>query len=454
MLTRVGIVGRPNVGKSTFFNCLLGRTRAIVGDFAGVTRDYKEELLDLKNFQIQLVDTAGLKSSLITAQEKMINKHTLDLMNQLDIFLFVIDGREGVTIEDKEIFQVCRKLNKFIILIINKIETTAIEQRFLQEDTSFFGVPNFIFVSSEHRLGIEDVINALMDVCQKNNFKSVIKDNLDNDKKPINIAVVGRPNVGKSTLINSIVKQQRFVTGPEAGLTRDSNFVFFNWNNDLFKIYDTAGARKKRKIYSFLEKESVKETLRAIKFAHIVILVLEPDELLNAQDQKLASLCEREGRAIVFVVNKSDQILNKKIVDQKLKDTIQKSLPQFKGAYITYISALKSIGLDKIRENVMKSYSNWNFKQSTSNLNAWLKQKMEKHAPPTNSEKRRIKLKYIVQSNSRPPTIKIFTSHNGIVSKSYKRYLENSLREDFELFGSPIRIIFKSGNNPFTVSKH
>jgi len=454
LLTRVGIVGRPNVGKSTFFNCLLGRTRAIVGDFAGVTRDYKEELLDLKNFQIQLVDTAGLKSSLITAQEKMINKHTLDLMNQLDIFLFVIDGREGVTIEDKEIFQVCRKLNKFIILIINKIETTAIEQRFLQEDTSFFGVPNFIFVSSEHRLGIEDVINALMDVCQKNNFKSVIKDNLDNDKKPINIAVVGRPNVGKSTLINSIVKQQRFVTGPEAGLTRDSNFVFFNWNNDLFKIYDTAGARKKRKIYSFLEKESVKETLRAIKFAHIVILVLEPDELLNAQDQKLASLCEREGRAIVFVVNKSDQILNKKIVDQKLKDTIQKSLPQFKGAYITYISALKSIGLDKIRENVMKSYSNWNFKQSTSNLNAWLKQKMERHAPPTNSEKRRIKLKYIVQSNSRPPTIKIFTSHNGIVSKSYKRYLENSLREDFELFGSPIRIIFKSGNNPFTVSKH
>ena len=454
MFTRVGIVGRPNVGKSTLFNCLLGRTRAIVGDFAGVTRDYKEELLDLKNFQIQLVDTAGLKSSLITAQDKMINKHTLDLMNQLDIFLFVIDGREGVTVEDKEIFQVCRKLNKFTILIINKVETTAIEQRFLQEDTSFFGVPNFIFVSSEHRLGIEDVINALMDVCQKNNFKSVIKDNLDNDKKPINIAVVGRPNVGKSTLINSIVKQQRFVTGPEAGLTRDSNFVFFNWNNDLFKIYDTAGARKKRKIYSFLEKESVKETLRAIKFAHIVILVLEPDELLNAQDQKLASLCEREGRAIVFVVNKSDQILNKKIVDQKLKDTIQKSLPQFKGAYITYISALKSIGLDKIRENVMKSYSNWNFKQSTSNLNAWLKQKMEKHAPPTNSEKRRIKLKYIVQSNSRPPTIKIFTSHNGIVSKSYKRYLENSLREDFELLGTPIRIIFKSGNNPFTVSKH
>ena len=273
-------------------------------------------------------------------------------------------------------------------------------------------------------------------------------------KKPINIAIVGRPNVGKSTLVNSIVKQQRFVTGPEAGLTRDSNFVIFNWDNDFFKIYDTAGARKKRKIYDLLEKESVKETLRAIKFAQVVILVLEPDELLNAQDQKLASLCEREGRAIVFVVNKSDKIIDKKFVDQKLKKSMQKSLPQFKGAYVSYTSGLKSIGLDKLRENVMKTYSNWNFKQTTSNLNTWLKEKLEKHAPPTNSEKRRIKLKYIVQSNSRPPTIKIFTSHNGIVSKSYKRYLENSFREDFELLGTPIRIIFKSGDNPFALSKH
>ena len=453
MFKRAGIVGRPNVGKSTFFNCLLGRTRAIVGDFAGVTRDYKEELLDLKNFQIQLIDTAGLKSSLITPQDKMINRHTLNLINQLDIILFVLDGREGVTIEDREIFQECRKLNKLTLLIVNKVETTTIEQRFLQEDTNFFGLANLFFVSSEHRIGIENVMSALLDICKENKFNSVPRDDIDHEKKPINIAIVGRPNVGKSTLVNSIIKQQRFVTGPEAGLTRDSNFVFFNWDNDLFKIYDTAGARKKRKIDNFLEKESVKETLRAVKFAHIVILVLEPNELLNAQDQKLASLCEREGRAIVFVVNKSDQILDKKTVDQKLKGIIQKSLPQFKGAYVTFISALKSIGLDKVRESVMKSYSNWNFRQSTSNLNAWLKEKIEKHAPPTNSEKRRIKLKYIVQSNSRPPTIKIFTSHNGIVSKSYKRYLENSLREDFELLSTPIRIIFKSGDNPFTVSK-
>ena len=453
MFTRAGIVGRPNVGKSTFFNSLLGRTRAIVGDFAGVTRDYKEELLELKNFQIQLVDTAGLKSSLITSQDKMINSHTLNLINQLDIILFVVDGREGVTIEDKEIFQVCRKLNKLTILVVNKVETTAVEKKFLQEDTNFFGLANIICVSSEHRIGIDNVINALFDLCQEHKLGSKEKNIIDHEKKPINIAIVGRPNVGKSTLVNSIIKQQRFVTGPEAGLTRDTNFVFFNWDNDFFKIYDTAGARKKRKIDNFLEKESVKETLRAIKFAQVVILVLEPDELLNAQDQKLASLCEREGRAIVFVVNKSDKILDRKFVDQKLKDSIQKSLPQFKGAYITYISALNSIGLDKIRVNVMKSYSNWNFKQSTSNLNAWLKDKMEKHAPPTNSEKRRIKLKYIVQSNSRPPTIKIFTSHNGIVSKSYKRYLENSFKEDFELLGTPIRIIFKSGDNPFTVSK-
>jgi len=454
LFTRAGIVGRPNVGKSTLFNCLLGRNRAIVGDFAGVTRDYKEELLDLKNFQIQLVDTAGLKSSLITEQEQTINRHTLNLIDQLDIILFVIDGREGVTLEDKEIFQACRKLNKLTILVVNKVETTSIEKRFLQEDVNFFGLINIIFVSSEHRIGVENVLNALVDICQENELELISKEQKNNEKKSINIAIVGRPNVGKSTLVNAIIKQQRFVTGPQAGLTRDSNFVFFNWGNNFFKIYDTAGARKKRKIDNFLEKESVKETLRAIKFAEIVIIVLEPDELLNAQDQKLASLCEREGRAIVFVVNKSDKILDKRFVDEKLKKTISKSLPQFKGACISYISGLRSEGLDKLRENVMKAYSNWNFRQSTSNLNTWLKEKLDKHAPPTNSEKRRIKLKYIVQSNSRPPTIKIFTSHNGIVSKSYKRYLENSFREDFELLGTPIRIIFKSGDNPFTFSKH
>ena len=454
MFTRAGIVGRPNVGKSTLFNCLLRRNRAIVGDFAGVTRDYKEELLDLKNFQIQLIDTAGLKSSLITEQEQTINRHTLNLIDQLDIILFVIDGREGVTLEDKEIFQACRKLNKLTILVVNKVETTSIEKSFLQEDVNFFGLINIIFVSSEHRIGVENVLNALVDICQENELELIRKEQKSNEKKSINIAIVGRPNVGKSTLVNAIIKQQRFVTGPLAGLTRDSNFVFFNWGNNFFKIYDTAGARKKRKIDNFLEKESVKETLRAIKFAEIVIIVLEPDELLNAQDQKLASLCEREGRAIVFVVNKSDKILDKRFVDEKLKKTISKSLPQFKGACISYISGLRSEGLDKLRENVMKAYSNWNFRQSTSNLNTWLKEKLDKHAPPTNSEKRRIKLKYIVQSNSRPPTIKIFTSHNGIVSKSYKRYLENSFREDFELLGTPIRIIFKSGDNPFTFSKH
>ncbi len=454
MFTRAGIVGRPNVGKSTLFNCLLGRPRAIVGDFAGVTRDYKEELLVLKNYQIKLIDTAGLKSSLITDQDKMINRHTLNVIKQLDIIIFVLDGREGLTLEDREIFQVCRKLSKITILVVNKVETIAIEQSFLQEDTSFFGITNIIFISSEHRIGIENVINALVGICKKNGSISLEKEDIDQKKMPINIALVGRPNVGKSTLINSIIKQQRFITGPEAGLTRDSNFVLFNWDNDFYKIYDTAGARKKRKIDNYLEKESVKETLRAIRFAQIVILVLEPEELLNAQDQKLASLCEREGRAIVFAVNKSDKILDIKAVDQQLNSTIKKSLPQFKGVYVNYISALKSTGFNKLHENIMKTYSNWNFRQSTSNLNTWLKQKIDNHAPPTNSEKRRIKLKYIVQSNSRPPTIKIFTSHNGIVSKAYKRYLENSFREDFKLLGTPIRIIFKSGDNPFTFGKY
>ena len=221
--------------------------------------------------------------------------------------------------------------------------------------------------------------------------------------------------------------------------------MLFNWDNDLFKIYDTAGARKKRKIDSYLEKESVKETLRAIKFAQIVILVLEPEELLNAQDQKLASLCERE-ESYVFAMNKSDKILDRRAVDQKLHSTIKKSLPQCKEVNVNYISALESTGFDRLRKNIMKTYSNWNFRLSTSNLNIWLKEKMDKHVPPTNKEKRRIKLKYIVQSNSRPPTIKIFTSHNGVVSKFTKGILK-LVQEDFQLLGTPIRIIFKSGRS-------
>ena len=193
--------------------------------------------------------------------------------------------------------------------------------------------------------------------------------------------------------------------------------------------------------------------MRAIRFAAVVILVLDPDNILNIQDQKLASLCEREGRAVVFVVNKADTITNKNSIDKNLKLSIKKSLPQYKGAYITYTSGLDGIGFDELQKNVMATYEKWNFKQSTAILNTWLKEKLEKHAPPMNKGRRRIKLKYIVQSNSRPPTLKIFTSHNGIVSNSYKKYLENSFREDFKLLGIPIRIIFKSGENPFSFSK-
>ena len=405
---------------------MIGHAKAIVGDLAGVTRDYKEELLELKSVQVQLIDTAGLKSTPVKAQDKKIIENTLKIIRRIDIILFVVDGRVGVTLEDKELFQYCRKLNKPTLLIINKVETPKIEKNAL-EDTHYFGSVNVIYVSAEHRLGLQNLMSTLEKVCNENDFKFTKNGNIISEKKPINLAVVGRPNVGKSTLINSIIKQERFVTGPESGLTRDSNFVFFKWNDDFFKIYDTAGARKKRKIDNFLEKASVRETLRAINFAHIVILVLEPDDLLNSQDLKLASLCEREGRAIIFAVNKIDRVLDRNAVDKQLKLTIEKSLPKFKGTHISFVSGLKRTGLSELHEHVMKAYANWNFKQATSVLNTWLSEKLDKHAPPMNRERKRIKLKYIVQSNSRPPTIKIFTSHNGVVSKSYKKYLENAL---------------------------
>ncbi|MDC3068014.1 ribosome biogenesis GTPase Der [Paracoccaceae bacterium] len=452
MFIRAGIIGRPNVGKSTLFNSLVGGSRALVGNFAGVTRDYKEEVLDLRDYKLILTDTAGLKSSLVNDQEKKLNSYTKDLIDTLDIILFIIDGREGVTIEDKEIFYYVRKLNKPTVLVVNKVETKLVEQN-CTKDIYSFGLKEPIYVSGEHKIGLDTLLNVLKEYCDKVDEQGLRKEKILEDINSINIAIIGRPNVGKSTIINSIIKKERFVTGPEAGLTRDSNSVVFKWNKTYFQIYDTAGARKKRKIDTLLEKNAVKETLRAIRFAQLVVLVLEPNDLLNAQDHRLASLCDREGRALVFAVNKVDQINDRSLIEKKLRVSLINSLPQFKNAYICYVSGLHGTGLEDLRNKALATISSWNFKLTTSNLNVWLQSKVDKHSPPMNRDKRRIKMKYIVQSKTGPPTFRIFISHNGIISSAYKRYLENSFKEDFKLYGTPIRMNFKSGENPFRLGK-
>ena len=441
-------MGRPNVGKSTLFNSIVGKNRALVSNIAGVTRDYKEEKVFMNGFNINLIDTAGLNTKVFSNQERRLNTYTDKAIKELDIILFVFDGRQGFTFEDETLFSRFRKLNKPLIILINKVENKRIEENFFYEAHKL-GNLDQLLISAEHRIGISDVKSKITEIIVNKDLNKRCNEETENSKKPINIAVIGRPNVGKSTLVNSIINSERFITGPESGLTRDTNEVFFHWFDNFFNIQDTAGARRKSNIIDALEKDSVKRTINAINFSEVAVLVLDINDLLNAQDLRIASLCIREGRALVLAINKIDQKKSRVKLIENLRLKLDKSLPQLKGVYIAEVSGFKKIGLKGLKNCIMKAHTNWNLKIATSELNSWLDRKKVEHSPPTNKEKRRIKLKYIVQTRARPPTLTIFTSHNAMVPDSYRKYLQNFLRTDFNLYSTPIRMFFKSGNNPY-----
>lgn len=442
MVLKVAIVGRPNVGKSTLFNRLVGRKLAIVHDKPGVTRDRKESLAKFRDIDLCIVDTAGFEYSTEDNIERRMFLQTSRAINEADVCLFMVDARSGLHPYDELFADLVRQSNKPVILLVNKCEGKTQENSIFEAYKLGLGEP--IAFSAEHGIGLDDLYTSLLEFEQYQT-----DDENDNDnQKPIQLAVVGRPNVGKSTLVNALLKDDRMLTGPEAGITRDAITTQWEWNGRKVNLVDTAGLRKQSKVNDSLEKLSAASTKHAAFMAQVVVLVLDADAVLDKQDLTIARQVIDEGRALVIAVNKWD-IAKRSEALQKLNDKLQTSLTQVTGVPTVTISALKKEGLDKLMSAVFKVYDRWNMRIPTAPLNNWFSDVQEQYTPPLGKNKRRIKLKYITQAKTRPPSFYIFSSNPEGLPDSYLRYLVNSLRDTFNLGGVPIRITVRKSDNPY-----
>lgn len=443
MVLKIAVIGRPNVGKSTLFNRLIGRKVAIVHDKPGVTRDRKESMAKFRDLDLLLVDTAGFEYSTEDNIEQRMFKQTSRAINEADVCLFMIDARAGLHPYDELFADLVRQSHKPVILLANKCEGKLQENSIFEAYKLGLGEP--IPFSAEHGLGLDDLYASLLE------YEDLQKDNENNNEKsdkPVQLAIVGRPNVGKSTLVNALLKDERMLTGPEAGITRDAITSRLEWKGRQINLVDTAGLRKHSKITDSLEKMSAASTKHAAFMAQVVILVLDADAILDKQDLTIARQVIDEGRALVIAVNKWD-IAKRAEALQKLNDKLQTSLTQVTGIPTVTISALKKEGLDKLMSAVFKVYDKWNIRIPTAPLNKWFSDVQEKNTPPLGKNKRRIKLKYITQAKTRPPSFYIFSSNPEGLPDSYLRYLVNDLRETFGLGGVPIRITVRKSDNPY-----
>lgn len=455
MALKLAIVGRPNVGKSTLFNRLAGKKLALVHDLPGVTRDRKEVNTKLKDLELTVIDTAGYEEATEGKMEERMWQQTRRAIEEADVVLFLFDARAGMQAYDEHFADLVRKSEKPVLLLANKCEGRAQEQGIYEAYKLGLGEP--IIFSAEHSIGFDELYLQLKDLEEKLfSEKDVIVEE-ENDvaedietlkKKPIQIAIVGRPNVGKSTLVNALLNDERMLTGPEAGLTRDAITSRWEWKGWKINLVDTAGLRKQAKVTGAIEKMSVESTLYAANMAQVVILVLDADGVLDKQDLTIARKVLDEGRALVVAVNKWD-IADKQEALQKLNDKLATSLTQAEGVPTVTISALKKRGLDKLLSAVIKVYERWNTRIATAPLNQWFRDVQEANPAPLGKNKRRIKLKYITQAKTRPPSFFIFSSNPEGLPDSYLRYLTNQLRETFNLRGIPIRITVRKADNPY-----
>ncbi|MEL0106976.1 MAG: ribosome biogenesis GTPase Der [Rhodospirillales bacterium] len=448
MSLTVAIVGRPNVGKSTFFNRLVGKRLAIVHDLPGVTRDRREGVAKIGDLEFNVIDTAGLEEAEADSLPQRMREQTEQALKSADVACLLVDAREGITPMDQHFAEWLRKQKIPILLIANKCESKQGTDGLYECYALGLGDP--IPVSAEHGDGMNLIYDALAPFAEEAADK--LGENIkEQDNPPLHLAIVGRPNVGKSTLINKLLGEDRLLTGPEAGITRDAVTVSWNYKGQPIALIDTAGLRRKARIKEKLEYLSVGDTLRTIRFAHVVVLVLDSEVMLEKQDLTIARTVIEEGRALVIAMNKWDLIKDRKAAKQKLQDRLEKSLPQVRGIPIVPCSALTGKGLDKLLPAVLKIYGTWNRHVPTAPLNRWLETMIERHPPPL-SQGRRVRLRYITQAKTRPPTFAIFTSRPAGIPDSYNRYLINSLRDNFNLSGVPIRLNLRKTDNPYVDS--
>jgi GTPase len=439
---RVAIVGRPNVGKSTLFNRLVGRRLALVDDLPGVTRDRREGDARLAGLSFTAIDTAGLDEAAPESLAGRMRQQTEAAVRSADVSLFVIDARAGVTPLDRHFAAMLRTSGKPIVLVANKSESKAGAAGALEAFGLGLGEP--IPISAEHGDGFGDLRDALADHLPDDDDEAAT----EKAPKAMKVAIIGRPNAGKSTLVNALVGEERMLTGPEAGITRDSIAIDWTWKDHAFQLFDTAGLRRKARLDGKLEKLAVADALRTIQFAEVVILVLDVATPFEKQDLQIADLVEQEGRAIVIALDKWDTVADRQKTRTDLIAETKRLLPQIAGVELVPVSGLTAEGLEKLMAAVVKAHGIWNRRSSTAKLNRWLGEMVERHPPPAVAG-RRLKLRYLTQTKSRPPTFVLFCSKPEALPEAYKRYLVNALRTDFGLAGTPIRLLLRKGDNPF-----
>ncbi len=444
----IAIIGRPNVGKSTLFNRLVGQKLALVDDLPGVTRDRREGEAKLGDLAFTIIDTAGLDEGPKGSLTARMQEQTETAIRLADALMFVIDARVGLTPADRAFADFARKADKPVLLLANKAEGKHGEIGAMESYALGLGDP--IQISAEHGEGMGELYDALRPLLPEmpEDEEDSDEDSGEDTTRPIRVAIVGRPNAGKSTLINQLIGEERLLTSPEAGTTRDAIAVEIEWKGRGFRVFDTAGLRRRSRIEEKLEKLSVADALRAVRFAEVVVLMMDWQHRFEEQDLRIADLVEREGRALVIAVSKWDLVEAKGGQISQLRADADHWLPQVAGAPVVAVSGLTGEGVDRLMSAIVEAYAVWNKRVPTAALNRWFEHAIQANPPPAVSG-RRLKLNYITQTKARPPSFVLFCSRADAVPQAYLRYLTNSLRESFDLPGTPVRITLREKANPF-----